>query len=303
MKRTLLIAGSIIFILTSCEHDKITSETEPGTDPVVIKKDSLVPETILRIGKDLFYEYSDIELYDSSTHILCFKAIHPEFDKNDQSNFTFFVNKDSICQGDFWPSFHSSWPTRPYVSTWPFWLQNFALRFENRYNVKPDMRNDPRIIKAFKDHELLHSGLIVSINAVECGTSQVTFSFTLTNKDNSTLLILDPEKMGLNLFHYYTNGLLFRKLPGTTTITVKIPFQAPTYNSIWKREWLSSIKPAESKTFVINYPISSQFNSGEYEVTFEYPGLLFQVSRDELIQVDGRIWLGDFITQTNIVIK
>jgi hypothetical protein len=303
MKRTLLIAGSIIFILTSCEHDKIIPETEPDPDPVIIKNDSLVTETIFRIGKDLFYKYSDIELYDSTTHIVYFKTIHPEFDKNDQSNFTFFVNKDSIYQGDFWPSFHSSWPTRPYVSTWPFWLQNFALRFENRYDVKPDMRNDPRIIKAFKDHDLLHSGLIISSNVIECGASQVTFSFTLTNKDNSTLLFLDPEKMGLNLFHYYTNGLFFRKLPWTTSIKVTIPYQAPSSYSIWKREWLSAIKPGESKTFVINYPISSPFDPGEYEVTFEYPGLLFQVSRDELIQGDGRIWLGDFIIRTNIVIK
>ncbi|MBK7628708.1 MAG: hypothetical protein IPJ16_16175 [Bacteroidales bacterium] len=306
MKRVLIIAGAIILILTSCEQEKIIPEPvpDPVPDPVNIKKDSLVKETIFRIGKDLYYKYSDIELYDSSTHILYFKTTHPEFDKNDRSYFTFFVNKDSIYKGDFWPSFLSSWPTRPYVSTWPFWLQNFALRFENKYNVKPDLRNDPRIIKAFKDHELLHSGLIVSINSVECGTSEVKFTFTLTNKDNSTLLFLDPEKMGLNLFHYYTNGLLFRKLPWTTaTTTVKIPYQAPAYNNMWKREWLSVIKPGESKTFVINYPISSQFNSGDYEVTFNYPGLLFQVSRDELIQADGRIWLGDFMARINIVIK
>ena len=304
MKKAFLIAGSIIFILTSCESDKINPETDPDPDPVIIKKDSLVPETIIGIGKDLFYRYSDIELYDSTTHILYFKVIHPEFDKNDQSWFTFFVNKDSIYQGDFLPSFLSSWPTRPYVSTWPFWLQNFALLIENKYNVKPDMRNDPRIIKALKDHDLLHSGLVISSNVIECDTSQVTYSFTLTNKDNTTLLFLDPEKMGLNLFHYYTNGLYFRKLPWiTSVVNVKIPSQAPSPFNIWKKEWLSAIKPEESKTFVIDYPISSPFSAGEYDVSFVFPGLSFQVSRDDLIQENGRIWLGDIITRTNIVIK
>jgi hypothetical protein len=304
MKRALFIVATIIFLLPSCESEKIIPETEQDPDPVTITKDSLVTETIFRIGKDLFYRFSDIESYDSTTHILCFKTVHPEFDKNDQSNFTFFVNKDSIYQGDFWPSFHSSWPTRPYVSTWPFSLQNFALRLENRTNVKPDLRNDPRIIKAFKDHDLLHSGLFVSINTVECGTSKVTFSFTLTNRDNTTLLCLDPEKMGLNLFHYFTNGLYFQKLPWTTSaINIKIPYDAPTSNSTWKKEWLSAIKPGESKTFSIDYPISSAFNPGEYEVTFEYPGLLFQVSRDKLIQPEGKIWLGDFKVRTNIVIR
>lgn len=301
MKKVLTIVGLIIFILSSCESG--TTNQEPEPDPVVPKKDCLVTETIFRIGKDLFYKFSDIDFYDSTTHILCFKAIHPEFDKNDQSNFTFFVNKDSIYQGNFWPSSHSSWPANPYISTWPFWLQNFALRFENPHNVKPDMRNDPRIIKAFKDHELLRSGLIISNTAIECSASQVSFSFTLTNKDNTSLLFLNPEKMGLNLFHYYTNGLVFRKLPWISSVTVSIPFEAPSYNSIWKKEWLSALKPEESKTFVINYPISSPFGPGEYEVTFEFPGLLFQVDRDELIQDEGRIWLGDFISRTHIVIK
>ena len=302
MKRTLLIAGSIIFILTSCEHDKIIPETEPDPDPVIIKKDSLVTETIFRIGKDLYYKYSDIELYDSTTHILYFKAIHPEFNKNDQSYFTFFVNQLDLSGGLL--AFVSLLVANQAICFYlAFLLQNFALKFENKYNVKPDLRNDPRIIKAFKDHDLLNSGLIISSNAIECGTSQVTFSFTLTNKDNSTLLFLDPEKMGLNLFHYYTNGLFFRKVPWTTSINVKIPSQAPSSFKIWKREWLSAINPGESKTFVINYPISSPFNPGEYEVTFVYPGLLFQISRDELIQADGRIWLGDFMTRTNIVIK
>jgi hypothetical protein len=303
MKKVLLITGSIIFILISCEFDKIDQESDP--DPVILKKDSLVTETVFRIGKDLFYRYSDIDFYDSTTHILYFKTIHPEFDKNDRSYFTFFVNKDSIYQGDFWPSYLSSLPNRPYVSTWPFWLQNFALLIENQRNkVSSDMRNDPRLIKAFKDHDLLHAGLIVSGNVIECGVSQVTYSFTLANKDNSPLLFLDPEKMGLNLFHYYTNGLLFRKLPwSTATTTVKIPSQAPSPFNSWKKEWLTAIKPGESKTFVINYPISAPFGPGEYEVTFEFPGLSFQVSRGELIQDNGRIWLGDYKIQTNIIIK
>ena len=70
-----------------------------------------------------------------------------------------------------------------------------------------------------------------------------------------------------------------------------------------KREWLSVIKPGGSKTFSIHYPIGSPFNPGEYEVTFIYPGLLFQVSRNELFQADGGIWLGKIMTRTNIVIK
>jgi hypothetical protein len=169
--------------------------------------------------------------------------------------------------------------------------------------TKPDLRNDPRLIVALKDRNLLHSGLLLTINSIDCKSAQITFSFSITNKDQSALLILDPQKMGLNLFHYFTNGLIIKDKPYTKSITVKIPYQTPSPWNGWKIEWLSSIAADEKKTFVIDYPLDSPLSPGAYNVSFEYPGLAFQVNKEELQQNTGRIWLGSLEAMKDFVIR
>ncbi len=291
MKKTTQFILIVSLLLSSCEANNSDPEPEPGQDSIpVIKPD---PEFFFKIGNNLYYRYSDLELYDSSTHILYFKSNHPEFDKNSQSSFSVIINIDTIYKGDFWPMFRSDMPTRVYIHTFPFWLQNFALWIENRYNIKPDLRNDAVIIQAFKDRNLLHSGLHIEVNSLEVTNNQVTFSFSITNKDQSELLIMNPDKMGINLFHYFTNGLIFKKISDGSFFTVKVPSQAPSPYNIWKIDWLTKLNSNETKTFSLIYPLNSQIAAGEYIVTFAYPGLHLQVSKDQLIQDNARIWLGE----------
>jgi hypothetical protein len=296
MKKSFIVFAGIIFILISCENDK--------SDPANISDSSkgVDQEVLFKIGTSLSYKYNDIDMYDSSAHVLYFKTNHPEFDKNSSSTFCFFINSDTIYKGDFWSSFRSDLPTKPYISSSPFWLQNYALWIENRDNIKPDLRNDPTIIKALKDRSILHSGLLVTINSIQCSSSQINFSFKLTNKDQSSLLFLDPEKMGLNLFHYFTNGLIF-KLPNSGSTTIRITAQSPSPYNSWKNEWLSSLSPGESKDFTIIYPITSPMSAGEYNVTFTFPGLSSQIYSNQLNQANGRIWLGSFKASKSIVVN
>lgn len=302
MKKNLF--GSYILILSlllvSCEVNNSDPEPEPDQDSItVIKPD---PEYFFKVGNSLYYRYSDLELYDSSAHIFYFKTNHPEFDKNSQSVFSVIIKSDTIYKGDFWPMFRSDTPTRVYIHTWPFWLQNYALWIENRYNIKPDLRNDPVIIQAFKDRNLLHSGINLAINSLEVTNTQVTFSFTLTNKGQSALLIMDPDKMGINLFHYYTNGLLFRKTSDGSSFYVSVPSQAPSHYTVWLIDWLTKLNSNETKTFNLIYPLNSPIASGEYKITFVYPGFNLQISKDQLIQDNARIWLGDVRASVRISI-
>lgn len=286
--------GSFILIvcllLLSCEVNNSDPEPEPVKDSIpVIKPD---PEYFFKIGKKLYYRYSDIELYDSSTHIIYFKTNHPEFDKNSQSYFSVIVKSDTVYNGDFWPMFRSDNPKRVIIATYPFWLPNYALWIENNHNIKPDLRNTPSIIEALKDHNLLHPGLLIEIKNLEVTSTQVTFSFSVTNKDQSALWIMDPDKMGIRLFHYYTNGLIFKKLNDGSSFTIRVPSESPSDNKIWKIEWLTKLNSGDTKTFNFIYPLSSPIAPGEYTITFVYPGFLFQISKDQLIQDNARIWLG-----------
>jgi hypothetical protein len=306
MKKYLLIAVAIILTLNYCERDRLDSEPDPQTnnnDSLERSIDVIDKDIILKVGKDLCYSYSDIELYDSSTHILYFKTRHPEFDDITQSPFEIFIDEDTIYKGDFWPIFFSSFPPGPYISNWPYLYQNYALRIDNRQENKPDPRNDPRIIQALTERNLMHSGLFVKIVSVECNDSLIIFSFSVTNQDQSELLIMDPDKMGLNLYHYYTNGLVIRRLPWIASMTVKIPPQAPSPWNGWKVDWLYKINPGESKSYVFNYPIDSPLNPGDYNVTFVFPGLEFQVSKEDLVQNNGRIWLGSLRVSKDFVVQ
>ncbi len=288
LKKPLFIIAVLILSLNSCERFKFNPEQE----------------IIFKIDKDLEYKYSDIEMYDSSTHILYFKTVHPEFADLGKAPFTFMANGEEIYTGYFWPGYLSSSPPGPFIFSFSIFHQIFALSIENWRIDKPDVRNDPRIIQTLKDRHLLHSGLSVKIKSIESIGSLITFSFTVTNQDKSDLLILDPDKMGINLFHYFTNGLTISDLKNKTTVyNSDIERQNPSPWNSWKIDWLSRITPGESKTFVFNYPVGSPLNPGEYHAFFEFPGLSYQVNKDQLIQDNGRIWLGDIRAKKDIVIK
>jgi hypothetical protein len=54
-------------------------------------------------------------------------------------------------------------------------------------------------------------------------------------------------------------------------------------------------------TFTIHDTIDTPLNPGEYWANFRFPGLAYQVSKDQLYQGDARIWLGDVQVSKRIV--
>lgn len=289
MKKFLLFVTATLLCFVSCESYKYDPELE----------------ILFKAGEDIKYKYSDFELYDSSTHILYFKTAHPELKLKKSLGFSFLANGDEIYHGVFLAAYSSYLPSGPFIFSYPSIYPDFVLKVECWLNVNNnDLRNDPRIIASLADHDLLHSGLSVIINSVEKNGSQLTFSYTVTNNDQSDLLILDQDKLGINLYHYFTNGLSIRDLKDNTVVfESKIEYQKPSPWNGWKPEWLSEISSGESKTFVINYPLVSPLNPGEYSASFEFPGLHYQISKDQLIQKDGRIWLGEVRATKSITIQ
>ena len=279
MKKYLLIGSAIIMALTSCE-----SLLNNANDEYLFTTDD-----------GMVYSYSDLELYDSSTHIFYLKSGHPEFKNNESSNFSLFAKGEEIYKGVFWPSYSSSMPSGPYISSFNSFYPDFTIRIEHMAvdNKPEDPRNDARIISALSDHNLLHSGLSVSFSSIDFEGGQLIFKFTVTNQDVSDLLIIDPDKTGLNLFHYFTNGLIIRQLTNEEVFSAHIIPEIPSPWNSWKTDWLSELKSGETRQFTINYSINSPLVPGEYIVSFEYPGLALGVTIDNLFQGDNRIWIGD----------
>ena len=281
MKNNILSGILILSILTSCEkNDK---------------------EVFFKI-ENFEYKFSDIELYDTSTHIIYFKKVHDELREIEKGIFTFLDNGMPIYSGSLWPGYSSSMPTGPFIMTPPIMSGNHALRIDYRNSDKPDIRNSPLMIDIMNRHDLLHSGLHFSSVAIENAGTQLTFRFTVTNQDQSDLLIIDLNKTGPNLFHYFTNGPYIYDLAHNEIFSSNIQHQAPDPWNSWKTDWLSELKSGESKEFTIIYTLSAPLNPGEYETTFKFPGLAHQVTKDQLFQGNSRIWFGDISFKKRILI-
>ncbi len=298
MKKTLITLCAIIISVISCEKSGQDSSGGTGYNNV----DSLGSKITFQIGDLATYPYSDISLYDSSTHILYFRENHPEFQKIRETSFTFYSEGNKIYEGDIWPSYSSALPSGPYIAVEPSFYQNFALRIDFRNDDQPDLRNDPRIIKSMKDRDLLHSGLQVTISTISIDHTFANLTLVVTNMDRSSLYILDPDKMGRKLFHYFTNGLYLRNLVTNALTESILVFEPPVVTTAWSKDWLTLLGPDQSAEFALNYTFRQAVVPGNYLAVIEYPGLSSQVNLGNLFQSSGRIWLGDVTATTPISI-
>ncbi len=253
MKKIVLIVITILVTLTGCE-----------------KSDSTALDVFFKIGRGDEFRFDDIKLYDSSTHILYLKEGHHALNDLLTDSFAFLDKGDTIYAGAFVPGYSSFIPAGPMIHS-PGMYGDHALRIDVWIDKKPDLRNCPRIIELLKEHNLLHSGLSGTVDFVEMSGTQLSFGFTITNHDLTDLLIIDINKTGPELFHYFTNGLYLRDQDHHEVFASTIEHKAPVPWNSWKPEWLSTLKSGESISFTINYPVATPINPGEYRFHLNFP--------------------------------
>jgi hypothetical protein len=282
--RNFLITGMMaLFVLTSCE--KI------GRDAIFV------------INGKTEFTADDISLCDTSSHILYLKRIHSELDNIERGTFAFYDKGEPVFSGEFWPGYLSSSPQGPVIMTFPLALQRYALKIETWSVDQNSMLNNSRLTDLLNEHNLLHSGLAVSSVSASVTGSELVFGFTLTNMDQTDLLILDPEKTGPGLFRYFTNGLhLFDADNNNEVFEDNIQDTAPDPWNSWRIEWLTRLGAGESKEFTFSHTLGTALQPGDYKALFEYPGLSFQVAHDELFQNGARVWLGEIMIKEIITI-
>lgn len=299
MKKSLTLLIVITIALISCKKSEFDFDGELTEGFCIVANDKVV------------LNHNDFEYYDYSTHLIYLKNSKSFVeDIEGIGEFKVFADKKEIYAGQTVPGFHSFLPSGPIISTHPTGYGDYIIpiafiqRIDTLGNVTPDLRADEKIIKALKRFNQFHAGLSCEIKSVQyLSTNDVNVTLILKNNDSFNYYYLDPEKMGINLFHYFTNGLFIKNFTSHETYTHDIEHTQPEPWNSWNSEWLSIINGNESKIITISYDNFEQIPSGEYKATFEYPGLRFQVAKNELVQNNGQIWLGEINTIKDITIE
>lgn len=167
-----------------------------------------------------------------------------------------------------------------------------------------DPRRNPHILNALKSYGQLHEGLSCEIHSVQInpGSNKVLLELKLTNNDTFDYFHLDPEKTGMGLFHYFTNGLSLWSPSQMKRYENHVQHIQPDPWDSWDMNWLSVIRSGETKIFRINYTNFDPVPAGQYKLQFSFPGLS-HVERSELVQRNGRIWLGELDLSQDIQIR
>jgi len=301
MKSLTICLSMVSLLILSCEHKQ-----DLGPEFLLNCELELTDGFCLVSNDGVVLNHHQIEYYDYSAHLVYLK---------DQVSFSedivgsgvnsVYADGDSIYRLANMNAYDSYMPAGPLIWNQSFYkdyvMQIDLLRMLDADN-QDDPREDPRIREALLKYDQFHEGLaceIMDIQMVEPG--HVLLELELKNEDSFDYLYLDPDKMGLGLFHYFTNGL-FLMNSASNTFGHKIEVLQPDPWDAWDPAWLSEIESGETVSLSIEYRGFDEFPAGDYTAWFRFPGLSGQVQKKDLVQTGGRIWLGDLDVSVSLTL-
>lgn len=299
MKTSNAVLLIIAILVIGCDKNEIDLYSELTDGFCIVANDKVI------------LNHDDIEYYDFSTHLIYLKD-NKSFVNDIQGvgDFSVYANGIEVYSGQTLAGYSSFMPSGPIIPTHPSFYGDYIIPIgfvqiiDTLGNSISDPRGDERVIESLKKYNQFHTGLRCEIESVKYSSStNVVIELQLINTDSYNYYYLDPEKMGIDLFHYFTNGLFISE--SSTNISYKHQAESakPEPWNSWKIEWLSVIKSNEMKTIRISYDNFEKVPSGEFEAIFGFPGLSFQVKKEEIQQNEGRIWIGNLHTLKNIIIE
>lgn len=242
---------------------------------------------------------TDFYMYDSSTQILYFNRLINDLEDHIDRPIFFEYQHRRIWEGTLRSSQYD------YLCEGTYALLDAAER--NRfylYLVFPRQdKNKTALATAFKECSLLHGGTQAVLSKLQYQNQQIIAHVTVINTDIEPLMILDMDKMGSKLFHYFTTGVEIAGQNEIFPLGSTLPAGVPQPWDGWSPQWLTPLQPGEKKTFKVTYPKIKSLPKGAYVAQFTFPGLGFQVSPLDLWQPEGRIWLGEGVGSNQVAIQ
>ncbi len=290
MKTTLKMLVLILFVAAfacfSCSDDFSGRNSGDGISIV--------------FGKDVLLSSEDIDSYSSSAHIIYLKG-NNSFLKQElyRDSFHVFASGEKIYSGYINSWFSSNMPSGPVIFTpvtfYPEYILPIQLirTIDLNGKMNADPRGDARIVSALKRSGQFQEGLKCELRSVQfTSKNEVLIQLGLINDDLLDYMYLDPSKMGMSLFHYFTNGLSFFDTKTYQSYSNNVQHIQPVPFDSWKKEWLTVIPKKSEVTIWIKYDKFDIVPAGKYRLNFSFPGLN-NVAKTDLFQGKARVWIGD----------
>lgn len=266
----------------------------------------------ISFNDSILLNHEEIDYYDFSTHMVYLKEpldllADQSISGTSHMPFTVYVQKKPAYTGSLWPSWYSSIPQGPVIQ-WPSFYPAYVIKIDcnlHMYTTRPDTLQDPRVassvVDALDKYKQYREGLSVLVSDIEVSNSgAVSFTYTVTNKDNVNYYILSPEKMGSGMFHYFTNGLyLYNQENGWLEHQEEVISPEP-WDS-WDPDWLDLLPRHSSRQYTIIYEQFDEIPGGHYDALFRFPGLN-HVDQDDIERSQGRIWLGEIAFSSKVTV-
>ncbi|MBN1359079.1 MAG: carboxypeptidase regulatory-like domain-containing protein [Sedimentisphaerales bacterium] len=273
-----------------------------------------IPLSELELQPEPWIASDDIEMYDHSNHCIYLKETKPA-SRISLKGTPFVVTADGqrCYLGSLWTAYSSymSERTTPLIYRPAIVVPPDVLCIERRALLSDsgesyvDVREDPRVLHALTASGKLHAGLNMTLDRVEAlareDGSSVRYTYTLRNRDTDNLYIFDPDKMGVELFHYYNPPLSLYPAAGGDLVRANTDLiKPPGTPEGFDMTGLTLLRSGQSMTRTVTVPAYPSIPNGVYVCSFylSSPGRL--ATRDKRVQPDGRIWVGEIVARLNV---
>lgn len=249
----------------------------------------------------------DIDFYDYSTHYIFLKGDTAPAFPADMPTFLLYpfvvvAGGERCYAGNFVSPVSSYAPSTPVImmdGTFNFYPQDIIFIQEGFFSRDgADVRDDERVREALLESGKLRESVNIELNDVEiisrrAGEATLSYTFTITNIGDEALYMPDPDKMGSDLFHYYTNGIYLEKTdnPRVSIWAEQKSVTAPQPYDSWEASWFTRLDGGESTERTVTLDGYPEIPPGTYACDFAYSGPS-HIEKNERPLPDGRLWLG-----------
>lgn len=300
MRRAIAPLILLLIMVAGCEIEK---------DPVYEPLDPSLHLTdgfCLVSNSRVVLNHYDIDYYDYGAHLIYLKSpLDFEYEFKVPWIATVYADSTSIYDLSFVSHAASYIPQGP-VIWYPFWFYpEYTVHIDQAWIEWPpgpgyvDPREDTRIVEALKKHGQFRHGLQCEILSFWYNAEDgVILDLELRNEDPVNYYYWDPDKLGMEHYHYVTNGL---RLLDESGQSYKHHVQSLSWETAGP-DRMSLLEADSTLVLTITYEDFDEIPPGNYTAYFRFPGPSKVEKREDLDLEDGRIWLGDIDMFVDVVI-